>query len=288
MKHDLQTSGPAGRNPGPMVASVVASLATVTVACLIAPPLLAVDSGLDPWMTDRYRIEVIVFRHLDQSRNTAEQPAATSLIRSSPLDLYPQPDVVPAGPYADPAAQAALPGDRVMPPAVGFYLLDLEPAFPDFVPLNNDAGELGDVYARLERLDAYHPILHRTWMQAAQPADAAVPLQISTDTADAFSLTGSVTLYKERYVHLEVDLDLAAVPPELPSPDPEPAPWPEFGDVFAPPDPGQVPLQAPDTPAYELRESRRIRGVNAQYFDNPQFGVIARVTEIDLSDESED
>jgi len=285
MKHDgMQTNRFEGRIRGPMVTRLAAGM----VACMVAPLLLATDSGLDPWMTDRYEIEVIVFRHLDQSRNTPEQPAAESLIRSSPLDLYPQPDVEAAGPYADPAEPARRHDDRAMVPKVSFYLLDLEPGFPDYVPLDNADGELGNIYARLQRLDAYEPILHRTWMQAAQPADAAVPFPVASGESGAFNLTGSFTLYKERYVHLEVDLALAPMPTEPSPADPEPSPWPEFGDVFAPPDPGRVPLVAPNIPAYELRESRRIRGVNAQYFDNPRFGVIARVSAIDLTDESED
>jgi len=284
MKYDTQSNSFKRRITDPTVAGLAAGM----FACLAAPSLPAADSGLDPWMTDRYEIEVIVFRHLDQSRNTPEQPAAASLIRSSPLDLYPQQDVMPVGPYADPSEQVMPREDRGKAPTVRFYLLDLEPGFPDFVPLDDDGGELGNVYARLQRLDAYEPILHRTWMQAAQPADAAVPVEVTSAAAGAFSLTGSITLYKERYVHLEVDLELAPLPSELPQSDPEPAPWPEYGDVFAPPDPALVPLRAPDMPAYELRESRRIRGVNAQYFDNPQFGVIARVSEIDLSEPPED
>jgi len=267
---------------------IVRSIAAGMLAGIATPPLIAADSTLDPWMTDRYEVEVIVFRHLDQARNTPEQPAAAALIRSSPLDLYPRSESASAGPYAGPLDPAARPEERGKAPDVGFYVQELEPPFPDFVSLDNDGGELGRVYARLERLDAYEPILHRTWLQGARPADASVPFPVSADATGDFSLRGTLTLYKERYVHLEVKLDLVPTPSELTRVVPEPAPWPEYGDVLAPPDPGQVPLLSPDMPAYELRESRRIRGVNAQYFDHPRFGVIARISKIELDEESED
>ena len=35
----------------------------------------------------RYEVELIIFRHLDQSRNTPEIPAAASMIQDSPFDL---------------------------------------------------------------------------------------------------------------------------------------------------------------------------------------------------------
>lgn len=238
-------------------------------------------------MTDRYEVEIIVFRHIDQSRNTPEQPAGASLVRASPLDLFPESPPAPLDPYADPLAQPPF-AARMSGPVVSFHLLEIYPQFPDFVPLNADDGELTGIYARLERLDAYEPIVHRTWMQGARPSDEAVPFEVSASDAEAdFQLSGTVTLYKERYVHLEVNLDLAPTATELAPIEAETEPWPEYGDVFAPVEPTQVPLQDADSTAFELRESRRIRGVNAQYFDHPQFGVIARVSEIDLNEEEE-
>ena len=35
----------------------------------------------------RYEVELIIFRHLDQSRNTPEIPAAVSMIQDSPFEL---------------------------------------------------------------------------------------------------------------------------------------------------------------------------------------------------------
>lgn len=255
-------------------------------ACLLAPSLAGAEASTDPWMTDRYEVEIIVFRHLDQSRNTPEQTVPGALIGASPLDIFPVDPRAPAGPNAEPSQPTARPGDPAATPTIGFYLLEIYPSFPAFVTLDATRAKLGRVYARLERLDAYRPIFHRVWMQGARPAAEAAPFPVSA-TAGDFELSGSVTLYKERYVHLEVNLELAPVLPEAPPSQPEPTAWPAFGDVSAPLDPAVAPTQPARKPAFEMRESRRIRGSDAQYFDHPQFGVIARISEIELAEDDQ-
>ncbi|MFQ5634820.1 MAG: CsiV family protein [Gammaproteobacteria bacterium] len=262
-------------------------LPVVAGVVLLFRSLSAAEADPEPWMIDRYEVEIIVFRHLDQARNTPEQPAAAPILGASPLDLYPEPEPIPfLGPYADPSTRENSADDRSRKPAVDFYLLDLKPEFPDFVPLDDADRQLNQLYARLERLDIYAPLLHRAWVQPARSPEEAVPFQIA-DIFDEFSLEGRITLYRRRYTHLEIDLDLAPTPPDEPDAGPERPAWPTFGDVFTPPDEGIVVLQAPVTPAYKLQESRRIRGRNAQYFDHPQFGVIARITELELTGEPE-
>ena len=66
----------------------VKTLLPAALACLATLPCGAADLSTDAWMTDRYDVEIIVFRHVDQARNTPEQPAADSIIRTSPLDLF--------------------------------------------------------------------------------------------------------------------------------------------------------------------------------------------------------
>ena len=51
------------------------------------------------------------------------------------------------------------------------------------------------------------------------------------------------------------------------------------------PEPEPVPLRSPEGPTFKLQESRRIRGSNAQYFDHPQFGVIARISEVPIEED---
>jgi len=261
-------------------------------ACLLAAgwplacPAAAVEAEPDPWMTDRYAVEIIVFRHLDQGRNTPEQAAPVSVINASPLNLYPEPipDPAPAivGPVLDVWATAALHA----PPPVSFYLLDLIAEFPDFVPLLGDGLQLNEVYARLQRLDAYQPLAHLAWVQPARSAADAIPFQIQSTGTNEFSVSGTITLYKKRYIHLEVNLKLE---PKTPPAETKSTAWLGFTTVFTHRDASgatQVPLELPaQAKVYRLQESHRMRGVRTHYFDHPLFGIIATIKAIELSDE---
>lgn len=257
-------------------------LAALLLSAVLADSAPAVDTAADPWMTDRYEIEIIVFRHLDQSRNTPEQAAGQFVIRSSPLDLDVMSRPAPLAAHTDPSAQGEATVPRREGPQVDFQLLEPDARFPDYVPM--DGHQLKNVYARLERLDAYEPILYRAWLQAARPAKQAVPLPVAADPLDDLRLRGTITVYRERYLHMEVDLDLSAVAPEGTPSDADSLPT--YGDVFAPQEP--APLVPTSAPAYHLQESRRIRGVNPQYFDHPQFGVIAVVSRVEVGEEAEE
>ena len=248
--------------------------------CLHAGTAPAQDDREEPWMTDRYEVEVIVFRNLDQGRHTPEQPAVAAIVAAASPNMYGQST---GGPYASRSAGDANGNTEPRRPDPDFLALDIEPQFPDYVALE-DGMQLGRVYSRLERLDAYVPILHRAWTQAARPAAEAVPVRVRSDELDEFSFAGTIKLYKERYVHLALDLELA--PTLRDAGEPRIESWPAFGDVSPTPQPDQVSTRS-EAPGFRLSESRRIRGVNAQYFDHPQFGVIARVSEIELEEESE-
>ncbi|MGI9343195.1 MAG: CsiV family protein [Gammaproteobacteria bacterium] len=242
----------------------------------------------EPWMADRYEVEIIVFRHVDQSRNTPEQAATEIIDRFSSLALYPE-----SNERRDAAESDRLLIDEqpLYPPEVTFELMEVGGTYPDFTPLDADSEQLGNVYSRLERLDAYQPILHRAWSQAARPADQSVPMRVTAPAdgdlaAGDLRLDGTLTVYKERFVHLAVDLDLG--PDAPPQATQDSGPWPAFGDVFTGGNPEATPLQNDRaTTAFKLQESRRIRGTSAQYFDHPQFGLIARITRIESDEEEE-
>lgn len=238
-------------------------------------------------LTSRYEVEVIIFRHLDQSRNTPETPAAASMIAASPFDLDStdlpmeggsrpgDPDPAgAAGRYSVDAGRRQLKPE----PKVSFYLLPLTLEFPNFLPFGDDEYRLNPVYKRIERLDAYEPILHVGWIQPVKNTDEAQPFIVSAGPDTSVGITGSVTLYKERYLHLAMNLALVS-PPQRDA-DPliaEPPPERVFGNgMFVEP----TPNAAPDKEIHRLQESRRIRLATTHYFDHPLFGVIATVHEI--------
>ena len=103
---------------------------------------------------------------------------------------------------------------------------------------------LNGIAGALQRSGAYQVLAHRLWRQGAYDRHSAVPYLLHTTQDSArYGLDGSLTLIRERYLHLAVDLALTSA--------------------------GSV---------YLLDETRRMRSGELHYFDNPRFGVIARVT----------
>jgi hypothetical protein len=221
---------------------------------------------------ERYEVELIVFRHVDQSRNTPEIPAASSIFRPSPLDLT---IVEMPTPFPEPPAESSGMPDKAASeqphqPPISFYILELDPTYPDFVPMRDEMRTLSRIYKRLDTIDAYEPISHTGWIQPARDADNAKPYrfklpvegQLTGATMSHSGVTGTITLYKGRFLHLEVDLTIAAEKPAEES-------WSFIGAGTK---------DSPDM--YKLTESRRIQGTATQYFDHPQFGVIARIQQV--------
>jgi hypothetical protein len=125
-----------------------------------------------------------------------------------------------------PAADAAMP-DAYRRPARDAAAADLS-ASPRRLQRIADA---------LDRSGAYRVLEHRAWRQTARDRGRAVVLPV---TAAGGQLDGTVTLVRERFLHLDVDLVLQSV--------------------------------------YALDETRRVRSGERHYFDHPMFGVIAEVT----------
>ena len=187
----------------------------------------------------RYAVEILVFDHLDQGRNTPETERIT----------------LPAMPGEDSPQDAARKPQRRSP--VTFYVMPPHPRLTDFQPLADAETDFDRLYARLQRLDAYRPLLQLGWTQHALPRLDAEPYQVGGGLASDNLMSGTITLYKGRYLHLEIDLERAGT-----------AARSAFGDRSAEAGP-------------RLVESRRIRGSNLQYFDHPAFGVIASIREIE-------
>jgi len=153
--------------------------------------------------------------------------------------------------------------------------------------LDLDELTLLPVLDRLERLDAYTPLVHSGWEQNGLTEDDAVPVDMSE-----FGISnprGTIRLHMSRYLHIAVDLayrDVAAT---------------FGGDTF-----GEVPVytdtplrQAPvpagrgfgstssgSVPEYYLFEQRRILRGELNYFDHPAFGLLLKITLAPESDQS--
>jgi hypothetical protein len=113
-----------------------------------------------------------------------------------------------------------------------------------WTPLGPAALRLGGTAARLRRPGVYQLLYHGGWSQAVTSRTRALPVPMPPE-ARANGVAGTVTVYRERYLHALLDLGLATG---------------SAGEATA-----------------RMRSGRRLKGQALQYFDDPRFGVILAV-----------
>ncbi len=142
-----------------------------------------------------------------------------------------------------------------------------------------------ELYEKLETLDAYKPVLHSGWIQAAFEEDATPAVRLRTLGTVPLRFDGNLTLYLGRYLHLVVDLTLEE-PQEAANPYATGATvtydnsrWTGFGyeEQY---DRKTGPIN------YRINENRIVGDGDLRLFDHPKFGVLARITR--LEDQPED
>jgi hypothetical protein len=247
-----------------------------------------------------YRVDVLVFNHIDGEAESLETPEIRSFAELPRVD-----DVV----------------------------------LPDGMQVVAEMSEkMESIWRRFQRSGGYRPLLYLSWVQSK--TDFHPPLRLHDDVVLAealefpsdsiiadltandplavyrvpfYQLDGSVQLRLSRFLHLELDLEYRQIlpperidpgltgtvlPPERIDPgltgtgDPESdLTEPVAGGPLAPAaddnvlfvaefdDNGQ-PFEAIHYEVRKLQQSRLIRTGETQYFDSPFIGVIAEVTEI--------
>jgi hypothetical protein len=252
--------------------TLIVALQTIGALALSVPSSAPAQEAQasDPPAVPMYHVEVVIFRHLDQSRTTEE--AHTPLDPGLPPDF----DIaglgdIPAATTPDdttgaPATVALLPTRRAAS-SVKFQLLEPVPAPPDFVQLLPTQFKLTETWDTLNDVEAYEPVLHIAWLQPARAEAEAVPYDLVITAADPDVVTGTLTLYKQRFLHFDVDLTMREA--DDPVDNSASGFWSRFSFVLD-----------DDDVVYRIHQSRRIRGNALQYFDHPQFGVIAGISKL--------
>ena len=127
-----------------------------------------------------------------------------------------------------------------------------------FTELSASRYRLNPVRYSLQRSDGYSVLFHRAWRQVAYGPSQAADYPVHSFSDDRRnSVEGTVRLERNRYLHLDVDLLLM-----------------NAADAA----PGQYSGEPGSTPAFRLREKRRIKSSELHYFDHPRFGLLAVVT----------
>lgn len=168
---------------------------------------------------------------------------------------------------------------------------------------------MDEIYRKLVELDAYQPIMRAAWTQTT-PGEAEAPaIRLRALGAPPPGLDGTVTLYRGRFVHLGLDLELdaegayagggsgmdsrsateRAIAGTLPgneggngpSGSESPRPVPVYSDrgyseeIYV--EDGDY---FPQPVRYRIEEVRIMRDGEVRYFDHPRYGVIAKLTEV--------
>ena len=228
----------------------------------------------------RYTVELIVFSYAE------DVSVGTELFLPDVIEiLEPDPFALPG-----PGEEGAIPDDSVSTQAGAtidagepreFEESDEEEEIRfEMVLLTDEELTMIDTLDRLDRLDAYEPLLHVGWTQTALPEDETPTLDLREFGEPPEGLTGRLTLYLSRYLHLVVDLELDA-PYE---------PVVRYGDARSQQDQYSEFLYAEPVYAplrYRINENRLFRNGEIRYYDHPKFGVIAKILRFEVEEEQD-
>lgn len=211
----------------------------------------------------QYTVELIVFEYADSSYDGNE------IFVPEVVDVAEPDEIDEEGPvFSD---IPAMPGD----------VQDLSKLSVEEIPavrqldlrlLEPEQFTMGDIYSKLEKLDAYRPILHAGWTQSVAERDVTPPVRLRILGNVPLRLDGDFTLYLSRYLHLVVNLQLDAV-----SLQPVQSYAPGATSLFDKPD------LRPTAVQYHINEDRIFKSGDLRYFDHPKFGVVVRITRFEAT-----
>ncbi len=120
--------------------------------------------------------------------------------------------------------------------------------------------------------------MHFGWTQATWPEEQteAIPLHVFARPPEA--LDGSLTLYRGRFLHLVVDLQLRAPDDDAAAPASR---FSRFATSI-----GDAEGLAARPVYFRIQEDRILRTGELRYFDHPKFGLLARVARVDEEEEA--
>jgi hypothetical protein len=240
------------------------------LAALLPAPLVAqelVEELGEPEIR-RYAVEIIVFRY---TRNVAsgsevflpDEPEAPAT--DDALEILENIEQEPTAPAEGPEPL----------PDIGMVLLEEEEYL------------LNEIYAKLELLDAYEPLMHFGWTQATWPEEQTEAIPLALFGLPPEGLDGTLTLYLSRFLHLVVDLELRdPESPEAAEVQPQAGyDYNRYDDEYGY---GEA-ARPPDLPVYfRLQDNRILKNGELRYFDHPKFGVLAKVSRVEEEEAPED
>lgn len=226
----------------------------------------------------RYTVEMIIFEYAGNTNDSnemfiAEPVDVPTLDESDDGPIYT--DIPQLPPRAGDAAKMSI---EEIPSLRQVEMSLLEPG----------KYTMSDIYKKLEKLDAYNPVMHTAWTQTAVARELSPPVRLRRLGDAPLRLDGELTLYVSRFLHLVVDLQLDAEEPGyLPSDEagirPPAKPFGESAYAES-----EKPDLRPTRLHYRISEDRIFRNGDLRYFDHPKFGVLVKVTRYDPATDERD
>ena len=157
-------------------------------ALLIATPCVTAQEAGDAEKPNVYQVELLLFRHADQSRTTSEIPRMPEQEIADILEQdLPRIEATDQRNASDDGMEAQSAYWRV---------------------LTTDQLLLNNVSRRLDSLGAYELVSHVGWLQTAPDVAEAAELSLVDLGIYQDQAIGSIKLFKRRYLHLAVDVAL--------------------------------------------------------------------------------
>jgi hypothetical protein len=226
----------------------------------------------------RYTVEVIVFSYAEDVSVGTELFLPDVIEPEPELPEILEDDSIPT--FTDKAEEIAQ--------AVLEAAAEEEETRFEMVLLMQDELTMIDTLDRLDSLDAYEPLLHIGWTQTALPEDETPSLDLREFGQPPEGLTGDITLYLSRYLHLVVNLELDAPETEdavlqfgeepMQSEPYESYGYEYYGRVLEP-EPVYEPLR------FKINENRLFKNGEIRYYDHPKFGVVAKILRFEIEEE---
>jgi len=139
-----------------------------------------------------------------------------------------------------------------------------------------------NVIERLDRLEAYTPLMHFGWTQLTYPAEETEARPLSAFMPPPEGLEGEIKLYLSRYLHLGIKLQLDAPVANTPLQPLADRPYNSYNDG----DDEEVVMVYPVR--YRIEEVRIFRNGELRYYDHPKFGVLAKITRAESEEPAKD
>ncbi len=233
------------------------------IVCALSLGAMAQDvTDEEPELPKVYQVDIIVFRNANAAEVSTETWPNEAQQDNTPAEenpLSPDDEIKPPASLdsfiLESVATAPLyyPSNGLGEP--GFLLLEPVSSALEFKLITNadESRGLNAEFAKIRSSNAYAPVLYATWRQEVADKKTANSFNVAATGIPPEALSGTVRVYKERYLHLVLNLEM--------------------------PDGSSFSLRS--APAkFRINQSRRLRREKVQYFDHPMFGAIALVKEI--------